>query len=192
MAQKVLFTEADLQAARDIQAGNAPIETQEQQLSAQQQKLKQQEQQLGQKEQQNQAAAQEAQQSANLANQRISDLNKYTTKDSATVYFGSDKTAVPPDAKAGLDKLASEALATNAYMIQIAGYASKTGSAQLNEELSNERADSVIAYLTQSGHIPIFRILAPAAMGASTQAGSDPALNRRVVVKVVVNEGIAQ
>src|SRR5205823_14347342 len=113
---------------------------------------------------------------------------KYTS----SVYFGSDKTAVPQDAKPGLDQIASEALATKAYMIQIAGYASTSGSAQLNQELSNERADAVIAYLTQSGHIPIFRILAPAAMGASSKAGSDPSLNRRVVVKVVVNEGIAQ
>lgn len=192
IAEKVTLTEADLQAAREIQSGTAPVEAQEQQLSAQQQSLNQQEQQLAQKEKQAQSAAKEAQQSANLANQRINNLDKYATKYAATVYFGPDKTAVPTEAKAGLDQLASEALATNAYMIQIAGYASKTGSAQLNEELSNERADSVIAYLTQSGHIPIFRILAPAAMGASSKAGSDPALNRRVVVKVVVNEGIAQ
>ncbi|MBV8865602.1 MAG: OmpA family protein, partial [Acidobacteriaceae bacterium] len=80
----------------------------------------------------------------------------------------------------------------NAYMIQVAGYASSTGSAQLNEELSNQRSDAVIAYLTRSGHIPLFRVLAPAAMGASNNGGNDAAMNRRVVVKVVVNEGIAQ
>ena len=192
MAQKVFFTQASLQAAREIQAGTAPLEAQQQQLSAQQQNLNQQEQQLAQKEQQTQAAAQRAQQTANLANQRINDLNSYTTKYSANVYFGNDQTSLTSESKTALAQIASEALATNAYMVQVAGYASTTGSAQLNEELSNERADAVISYLTQSGHIPIFRILAPAAMGASTKAGSDPSLNRRVVVKVVVNEGIAQ
>ncbi|MBV9500572.1 MAG: OmpA family protein [Acidobacteriaceae bacterium] len=192
IAQKVTFTEADLQAAREIQAGTAPVESQEQQLSAEQQKLKQQEASLAQKEQQTDADARNAQQSANLANQRISELNSYTTKYKTDVYFGNDQISLSPEGKQSLASLASQALSTNAYMVQIAAYASRTGSAQLNEELSNERADAVIAYLRQSGHIPLYRILAPAAMGASSAAGSDPALNRRVVVKVVVNEGIAQ
>ncbi len=192
MAQKVLFTGADLQAARDIQAGTAPVEAQQQQLSQEQSALKQQQAALSEKESQNAAAAQQAQASANLANQRISDLNKYVTKYKTDVYFGNDQTSLSPESKQNLASLASQALATNAYMVQVAGFASSTGSAQLNEELSNERADAVIAYLTQSGHIPLYRVLAPAAMGASSAAGNDPALNRRVSVKVVVNEGIAQ
>ena len=190
--QKVELTAADLQAAREIQAGTATVDSQEQKLSAQEQKLKQQEQQEAQQEKQTQAAAQKAQQSANEANQRISNLNKYQTKYQTTVYFGNDQITLTQESKTSLDQLASQALATNAYMIQVAGYASSTGSAQLNEELSNQRSDAVIAYLTRSGHIPLFRVLAPAAMGASTTGGNDAAMNRRVVVKVVVNEGIAQ
>jgi outer membrane protein OmpA-like peptidoglycan-associated protein len=192
IAQKVLLTSADLQAAREIQAGTAPLVAQEQQLAAGQQKLKQQQVALQEQEIKTKAATQKAQQSANLANQRIDDLNKYMTKYKTDIYFGNDQTSLSPEAKTELASLASEALSTNAYMVQIAGFASNTGSRQLNEELSNERADAVIAYLTQSGHIPLFRILAPAAMGASTAAGGDAALNRRVSVKVVVNEGIAQ
>lgn len=199
VAEKITLTKADLQAAREIEAGNAPIEAQQQQLSAQQQQLtaeqqslQQQQQALAQKEQQDKAAAEQAQQSANMANQRISDLNKYTTKYQTDVYFGNDQISLSPDAKQKLSSLATQALATNAYMVQISAFASATGSAQLNEELSNERADAVIAYLTKFGHIPLYRILSPAAMGASTAAGSDPALNRRVSVKVVVNQGISE
>jgi outer membrane protein OmpA-like peptidoglycan-associated protein len=177
-AEMVLLTRADVQASREIQAGNAPLEAQQQQLS--------------QEEKANRAAAQQAQASANLANQRISDLNKYTTKYKTDVYFGNDQISLSPEAEKSLSSLASEALSTNAYMVQVAGYASSTGSAQVNEELSNERADAVIAYLTKSGHIPLYRVLAPAAMGASSAAGGDQALNRRVLVKVVVNQGIAQ
>lgn len=191
-AGNVTFTERALQAARDIQGGTSVLTAQQQQLSAQEQNLKAEQSALAAKEQKTQQAAEQAQQTAALANQRIDNLNKYATKYNADVYFGVDKTALSEEAKTTLSQLASEALTTNAYMIQVAGYASKTGSAQLNEELSNERADAVIAYLTQSGHIPLFRVLAPAAMGASTSAGTDAALNRRVSVKVVVNEGIAQ
>lgn len=199
VAQKVMLTSADLQAARELQAGNAPIEAQEQQLSAQQNVLDQQQAQLSQRqtqlaqqEKQNKLAAGQAQESANLANQRISELNSYTTKYKTDVYFGNDQTTLSSEANQRLSALASQALSTNAYMIQVAGYASKTGSAQINEELSNERADAVIAFLTRSEHIPLYRILSPAAMGGSSAAGTDAALNRRVVVKVVVNQGIAQ
>lgn len=198
-AGTITFTEKALQAARDIQGGTSVLAAQQQQLSAQEQNLKAEQSALAAKEQktqqateQAQQAAQQAQQTAALANQRIDNLNKYATKYKAEVYFGVDQTSLSGEAKTTLSQIASEALTTNAYMIQVAGYASKTGSAQLNEELSNERADAVIAYLTRSGHIPLFRVLAPAAMGASTAAGTDEALNRRVSVKVVVNEGIAQ
>jgi outer membrane protein OmpA-like peptidoglycan-associated protein len=206
VANKVEFTEKDLQTARSIQAGTASLSNQEQQLSTRERTLKQQEQQLTEKENATQQAAQEAnqqadaakaaaakaQQSANRANTRVSELDQYVAKDSATVYFDEDKTSVSPDAMEALNKLASTALATDAYMIQVAGYASKTGSVQINEELSNECANAVIAYLTRSCNIPLFRVLAPAAMGASDQAGGNEALNRRVVVKVIVNKGIAQ
>ena len=199
LVQKVILTSANLQAARDIQAGVAPVEAQEQQLSAEQQQMKQQQAALSEKEAQTQAAAAQAQQSAeraqqaaNTANQRINELNTYTTKYKTDVYFATGRTSLTPEAQTSLGNIASEALSTNAYMIQVAGFASKTGSAQINEELSNERADAVIAYLTRSGHIPLYRILAPAAMGASASAGSDPTLNQRVLVKVVVNAGIAQ
>jgi len=192
IAQKVLLTAANLQAAREIQAGTAPLVAQQQQLSAEQQKLTQEQAALQENEAKNEAATEQAQQAANLANQRINNLNQYTTNYKTDIYFGNDQTSLSPEAKVKLDRLASQALSTHAYMVQIAGYASSTGSRQLNEELSDERGDAVIAYLTQSGHIPLFRILAPAAMGASTAAGGDAALNRRVSVKVIVNEGIAQ
>ncbi len=50
--------------------------------------------------------------------------------------------------------------------------------------------------LVQQGHIPLTRMLAPGAMGESHQVGSDTsaegqAENRRVVVRVLQNKGIA-
>ena len=75
------------------------------------------------------------------------------------------------------------------------GYASTVGSAALNQRLSAERADAVLAIIQQSGQVPMTRILAPAAMGTSNPVDDGhgrkaQAQNRRVVVTIVVNKGI--
>ena len=47
------------------------------------------------------------------------------------------------------------------------------GSASLNQELSEDRANNVTQFLQQQGHIPLTNILAPGAMGESRQIGND-------------------
>jgi outer membrane protein OmpA-like peptidoglycan-associated protein len=99
------------------------------------------------------------------------------------------------DAKRDLDDLAKKALAQKGYMIEVAGFADKTGNAAVNQALSERRAQSVINYLQQVGDIPIHRILAPAGMSTSHEAADNKTaegrkMNRRVEVKVLVNEGL--
>jgi len=84
---------------------------------------------------------------------------------------------------------------TPGYMIEVQGYASSVGSAVLNQRLSSERADAVLAIIQQTGAVPMTRILAPAAMGTTNPVSGDhtrsaQAQNRRVVVTIVVNKGI--
>jgi outer membrane protein OmpA-like peptidoglycan-associated protein len=69
-------------------------------------------------------------------------------------------------AKADLDKLAALALSTDGYMIEIAGYASKTGTKAVNQQLSEDRAAAVANYLRSHGNKLMRRILAPAGYGA--------------------------
>jgi len=66
----------------------------------------------------------------------------------------------------------------------------------LNQRLSSERAENVTVYLEQDCQIPLTNMLAPGAMGTSQQVASDStaegqAENRRVVVKILQNKGIA-
>lgn len=80
-------------------------------------------------------------------------------------------------------------------MIEIAGYASSTGTKQLNQQLSEDRAANVAKYLQESQNVPMRRILVPAGYGAThpDAPNNDPqgrALNRRVDVKVIVNNGL--
>jgi outer membrane protein OmpA-like peptidoglycan-associated protein len=128
-------------------------------------------------------------------NQRVSDLGDYKTIALAGVYFDSGKADLDEAAKKDLNKLADLTASLDGYMIEIAGYASSTGSKQFNQQLSEERAAAVAQYLKVHKNIPLRRIVAPAGYG-STHAeatNSDPdgrALNRRVDVTVLVNKGL--
>jgi transposase len=96
----------------------------------------------------------------------------------------------------GMLTLAEKAKGINGYVIQVKGYASASGSTALNQKLSEERANNVTSILLQQGHVPLTNMLAPGAMGESEQVGKDKttdteAENRRVVVRILQNKGIA-
>ena len=98
--------------------------------------------------------------------------------------------------KPQLLKLAQRVKGVIGYIIQVQGYASRVGSAALNQKLSSQRAENVTNILEQQGQIPLTNILAPGAMGASQQVAPDTTSegedeNRRVVVRILQNKGIA-
>jgi OOP family OmpA-OmpF porin len=189
VADRVTFHGSDLKTAQDIQAGLAPTEQKvqenQQQIQADQQKIQQQQQEL---------QAEEAKTAANkaaiaAANKRFGELGDYNILGEVTVLFGDGKVDVDAQYKPQLLKLAQQAIGVTGYVIQVKGYASKVGSAALNQKLSTERAESVTNFLEQEGKIPLTNMLAPGAMGTSQQVAPDStaegqAENRRVVVSI--------
>lgn len=130
-------------------------------------------------------------------NERVSDLADYQTVAEEDLFFPTGQATLADDQKAALKKLASGAASVQNYMIEIAGYASTTGTKAENLKLSDERATVVANYLRDSGNVPMRRILVPAGYGAShpavsnqTTTGQD--INQRVDVKVIVNKGIEE
>ena len=196
VASQVTFHSSDLKTAQDIQAGLAPTEEKvqqnQQQLQDQQKQIQQEQQQL-QAEQQKIAANKAA---IAAANKRFGELGDYNILGEVTVLFGNDKVTIDPQYKPQLMKLAQQAMGITGYVIQVKGYASKVGSAALNQKLSTERAENVTNFLEQEGKIPLTNMLAPGAMGTSKQVAPDStaegqAENRRVVVRILQNKGIA-
>jgi len=66
----------------------------------------------------------------------------------------------------------------------------------MNQKLSMDRAQNVIAFLLQNCNVPVRHIIAPGAMGevapvASNETKAGRAENRRVEVKVLLNKGLA-
>jgi len=203
VAQWVRFTGEDLEQAQSAQAAvhetkveaaknQAELQQQADALAAQNAALK--EQQAAITAQQKEIAANKAKIAANSA--RFGELDQYYILDEVTVLFGNGVTKVDPQYNAPLLALVQKAMTYNGYNIQVKGYASSVGSATLNQQLSEERANNVTNILVQQGHVPLTNMLAPGAMGESRQVGSDKtaegqAENRRVVVRALLNKGIA-
>ena len=129
-----------------------------------------------------------------MVNRRVSDLDDYQTVAEAVIYYPTGKYALDDAAKADLDKLVALTSSTDGYLIEIAGYASKTGTKDANQQLSEDRASAVANYLRNTGNIPMRRIVAPAGYGSThpDAENTDPQgreLNRRVDVKLIVNKG---
>ncbi|MBB5326503.1 OmpA family protein [Tunturiibacter gelidoferens] len=203
VADTIKFKGSDLKAAMDAQAGLQPteqkvaanaaqIQLSDQEIAAQQAALQQQQAQLT-AEQQKVAANKAA---IAAANKRFGELGEYNILGETTVLFANGKITVEPQYKEQLLKLAQQAKGITAYILQVQGYASAVGSAALNQRLSSERANAVTAILVQQGQIPLTNMLAPGAMGTSSQVDSDKtsegqAENRRVVVRILQNKGVS-
>lgn len=203
VAQKVTFSRSAMNTARQIDAGLHPVN---EQVAAAQDQLRSDRRDIDQSQQdidatkQGLAATNEATaantQGIGKANQRFTTLDQFETKDSITVNFANGKATVTQKDKDQLTDFVKSAADTPGYMIEVQGYASTSGPAALNQRLSAERADAVLAIIQQTGVVPMTRILAPAAMGTTNQIATEhtrsaQAQNRRVVVTIVVNKGIA-
>ncbi len=196
VADTVKFKGSDLKAAQDIQAGLVPTQ---QAVAANQAEIKENQEKTAANQQeiaasQQKIAANQAEIAA--ANKRFGELGEYNILGEVTVYFANGKVAVDPKYDAQLLELASKAQTITAYIVQVQGYASAVGSAALNQKLSMERANNVLEFLEQNGKIPLTNILAPGAMGTSDQVAPNAttegqAENRRVVVRILQNKGIA-
>jgi outer membrane protein OmpA-like peptidoglycan-associated protein len=203
VATKVAFKGNDLEQAESIQAGlhetkvqnqqqQAELEKQNEALKAHNEELQKQQAQLT--EQQQKIAANKAAIDAAIA--RFGQLDDYYIFDEVTVYFANGKTKVDPKYNSQLTALAQKATKIEGYLVQVEGYASSVGSASLNQKLSQDRAANVTNILIQQGRVPLTRMLSPGAMGESNQVGNDKtaegqAENRRVVVQVLQNKGVA-
>jgi OmpA-OmpF porin, OOP family len=127
---------------------------------------------------------------------RFDRLDDYDTRGEATVKFKVASSTLSQEDKEQLKKLAEKATGLNGYIVEVKGFADSTGRAAVNEKLSEDRAKAVVGYLMRECNVPVWRIVAPGAMGefqpaASNESASGRAENRRVEVKILVNKGVA-
>lgn len=213
VAEKVKFTEEALVVARTVETRVTPVEgrvsTAENRLTEAEQNAQRLSGQLEELQQISNAArggARAAQETADAAlagvaqtNERISSLvsslDEYDAKKGAVVNFKVNSARLLPEAKLTLDEIATQAKTEKGFIIEVMGFASSDGKADLNRKLSQERADSVVRYLAENHMIPLRRIITPFGYGAAqpiadnaTRDGREQ--NRRVEVKILVNKGL--
>lgn len=202
IAKKVEFSRGAYNTARQIDAGlnpvNEKVAAQQDQLRSDRRDIEQGQSDLASARTDIDATKQglaQNTQAIGQANTRIGTLDQYATKGTYTVPFANGRAAVKPKYKDELTEFVKQAANTPGAMIEVQGYASKVGNPALNQRLSSERAENVLTIIQQAG-VPLTRILAPAAMGTTEQVADNhtragQAQNRRVVVTIVVNQGIA-
>jgi outer membrane protein OmpA-like peptidoglycan-associated protein len=207
LAKSITFDKDDLQTAEMIQAGLTPTEQKvaenqkeiaanTQNIASDQRDIQQNQQQIAANQQATAANKTAIDANAAETSKRFSELSEYDTKGQVDVHFASGSTKVSPTDEEALQKLAHDAVNLTGYIIQVKGFADSSGNASMNQKLSMERAQNVIAYLIQNCNVPVRHIVAPGAMGeavpvASNETKSGRAENRRVEVKVLVNKGVS-
>jgi OOP family OmpA-OmpF porin len=210
VAKSITFSSDDLETAEAIQAGLTPtkqaVATNQQNIGANKQATQtnaqniaaNQVQTAANKEQiaNNQEQIDANQQQIQATTKRFDDLTDYENKGQATVNFAVGSATISASDKAALKQLAQTATGLTGYIIEVKGYADSSGNAAMNQQLSMERAQEVIAFLLQDCNVPVRHIVAPGAMGtadpaAPNETASGRAENRRVEVKVLVNKGLS-
>jgi len=182
VAEKVRFDKDDLKFARVVDTRVAPVEEANKRLSGQMEEVGE--------------ISRLAGREAGRAHERISALDDYAVQDSVNVLFRVNSAMLSPEDKRALDDLANRAMTTKGYVIEIAGYADSSGSTARNRILSQQRADAVVRYLQENHDIPLRRMITPFGYGEKRPAADNRTAegrrqNRRVEVKILVNQGIA-
>jgi outer membrane protein OmpA-like peptidoglycan-associated protein len=128
--------------------------------------------------------------------QRVEAMNKFQMAKTVTVLFPVGQATLSPEAKEQIDELAKQTSGTDRYIIEVQGFTDKTGSAEVNNELSERRAQAVARYLSNQSNIAVRHITmlgqgyAQPVADDSTRDGRKQ--NRRVEVKLWVPEASAE
>jgi outer membrane protein OmpA-like peptidoglycan-associated protein len=141
------------------------------------------------------AAAQSAQAANTLAQQTgtkldttIQNLDNYKLISTAPIYFKLGRSNLSKDEQAKLDDAIQKLSSMKGYVIEVEGFADRTGDVAYNRELSRKRADAVVHYLAVEHNVPL-RSIRELGVGsdfpdANNKTRDDRKANRRVDVKI--------
>jgi outer membrane protein OmpA-like peptidoglycan-associated protein len=195
VAKTITVDGDDLETAEMIQAGLHPTAEQvianQQNIAANQQNIAANQQNIATNKQQIEENIKDIEENTN----RFTTLSEYEVKGDATVNFPVGSSKISAQDQAELKKLGQNAVKLTGYIIEVKGFADSTGAAAMNQKLSENRAQAVVAYLIQQCGVPVRHVVAPGAMGiyqpaASNETKAGRSENRRAEVKILVNKGI--
>jgi len=157
VAETITFSGDDLRTAESIQAGLTPTQ---QAVEASQQDIAANKVQIAANREEIATNQQEIQD----VSIRFSELTDFDSKGEATICFASGSKSIPGKDQTALIDLAHSVANLSGYLIEVKGYAHSSGNAAMNQKLSMDRAQAVVAFLIQNCNVPVRRIVAPGAM----------------------------
>lgn len=149
-----------------------------------------------------QAQADAAYKAAALANNRINGLDDYEQVRTIPVLFKVNSSLIDATAKQTIDDAAAWAKEektkgnTNGWLVEVVGFADRTGNTAKNRALSERRAKAVIQYLVGVHNLDLRRLVQPFGYGegkpvANNNTAEGRKKNRRVEIRILQNKGIA-
>jgi outer membrane protein OmpA-like peptidoglycan-associated protein len=123
-------------------------------------------------------------------------LADYSIKATYNAHFEAGSALLSQTDRKGLMHLANSATGLSGYIVQVQGFADFPGNNAYDHQLSRDRAEAVIDYLEQDGHVPVTHIVAPgifstqAPTATNEPAGGNPQ-NRRAEVKILLPKNAA-
>lgn len=131
------------------------------------------------------SAAQQTQQKLDTSLQNLDNYRLVTTQ---PIYFGLNRSTLTKDEQAKLDDAVQKIGSMKMYIVEVEGYADRSGNAVYNRELSRKRADAVVHYLAVEHNIPLRSIRELGAgsdfPNADNKTRAARKENRRVDVKI--------
>jgi OmpA-OmpF porin, OOP family len=126
---------------------------------------------------------------------RMGDIDQYNVKGTTNVNFDVGKANLTDQGKADLCATAAAADNMKNALLLVVGYTDSTGSEELNQRLSEQRASRVVNHLQQACGWKPYRMLTPTGMSeadpmASNDTVEGKAQNRRVAVNILVSKGL--
>jgi OOP family OmpA-OmpF porin len=148
-----------------------------------------------------QRTADQAFKDAALANNRINGLDDYETIRTISILFKVNSSIIDATGKKAIDDAAAWAKEekakgnTNGWLVEVVGFADRTGNTAKNRALSEARAKKVIQYLVGVHGLDLRRLVQPFGYGesrpvADNKTAAGRAKNRRVEIKILQNKGI--
>jgi outer membrane protein OmpA-like peptidoglycan-associated protein len=173
-AAKVTFKPGDLKTAR---ASEAAIHPEQVKLQAARQKV---------------LAAQAE------TERRMALIGQYDQKAMTRVYFATGSSSINAQGREELQAIARQAATIPGSSFRVVGHTDSTGSPEVNQRLSDQRASAVTAYLVKNCAVTPDKIMGVTGVGQNLPQDSEDlggAKNRRVAVFVMVSkasQGVSQ
>lgn len=158
VADTITFSGDDLKTAESIQAGLTPtqeaVEANKENIAGNKVQIAANREKIASNEQEIEDVS-----------KRFNDLTEFDTKGEATVFFASGSKSISAKDQTALRDLAHNAVNLTGYLIEVRGYADSSGDAAMNQKLSMDRAQEIVAFLIQNCNVPVRRVVAPRGHG---------------------------